>query len=154
MIEQQERVYDKAKSYFKKALSGMANIYFQLTDIERSIELVREALQICQKTGNKRQEGNLLGNLGLLYKSNKDTVQAIHFYREANAINRQVGNKNSEAIILGHMGYYFSSSFYRYNELCKRKERVFAAFYRSAQRVDKCIRVLPIAFFSVENLCL
>ena len=54
--------------------------------------------------GDRRGEGQTLGNLGLAYASLGDARQAISFYEQHLVIAREIGDRRGEAIVSWNLG--------------------------------------------------
>jgi tetratricopeptide (TPR) repeat protein len=64
-----------------------------------AIENYRQALTISRKIGDRRGEGNLLGNLGNAYAALGETSKAIDYYDQALKIFREIGDIRGEGIV-------------------------------------------------------
>ena len=53
--------------------------------------------------GDRRGEGNDLGNLGLAYADLGETRRSIHFYEQALLIDREIGDRRGEGTALWNM---------------------------------------------------
>ena len=62
------------------------------------------ALAIHREAGNRRAEGSVLGNLGLLHHEQGRIEQARAHYEAALAIHREMGDRRFEGIVLGNLG--------------------------------------------------
>jgi tetratricopeptide (TPR) repeat protein len=58
--------------------------------------------------GNRRGEGNHLGNLGIAYSHLGSPRKAIEYYGQALKISREVGDRRGEGNVLGNMGLAYS----------------------------------------------
>jgi tetratricopeptide (TPR) repeat protein len=54
--------------------------------------------------GDRRGEGNALGNLGLAYAALGEARRAIEFYEQALVIDREIGDRRGEGADLGNLG--------------------------------------------------
>jgi tetratricopeptide (TPR) repeat protein len=61
-------------------------------------------LTINAEIGNRRVEGSVLGNLGLLHYEQGQLKQALDYYEGALAIHREVGSRRFEGTVLGNLG--------------------------------------------------
>jgi len=75
-----------------------------LGEAHKAIEFHEQALTIVREIGDRRGEGNALGNLGSAYADLGDTHKAIEFYEQHLAIAREIGDRRGESISLGNMG--------------------------------------------------
>jgi tetratricopeptide (TPR) repeat protein len=76
-----------------------------LGETRRAIAFYEQALAIAREIGDKRGEGNRLGNLGNAYSALGETRRAIAFYEQALAIDREIGDKRGESIRLENTGH-------------------------------------------------
>ncbi len=63
-----------------------------------------QALELSTRAGNRRVEGNLLGNLGLLLFEQGHLAEARDRYERALALHREMGSRRLEGIVLGNLG--------------------------------------------------
>jgi tetratricopeptide (TPR) repeat protein len=62
-----------------------------------------------REIGDRRGEGNDLGNLGNAYAALGDARKAIEFYEQALVIAREIGDRRNEGAWLGSLGLaYFA----------------------------------------------
>jgi len=59
---------------------------------------------IAREIGDRRGEGNALGNLGSAYYLLRDTRRAIEYHEQALAIHRELGDRQGEGNALANMG--------------------------------------------------
>ncbi len=76
----------------------------QLGDVRRAIGYYEQALAIHREIGDRRGEGNDLGNLGGAYLQLGDARRAIGYYEQALAIRREIGDRRGEGNDLGNLG--------------------------------------------------
>jgi len=81
----------------------LTNHYFGLGDARKAIEYHEQALVIDREIGDRRGEGNALGNLGLAYAALGDARKAIEFYEQALVIDREIGDRRGEGNALFNM---------------------------------------------------
>ena len=62
------------------------------------------AVQACREIGDRRGEGNHLGNLGNAYRNLGEVERAIDFYQQALTISRDIGDRRGEGADLGNLG--------------------------------------------------
>jgi tetratricopeptide (TPR) repeat protein len=60
-------------------------------------------LAIAREIGDRRGEGNALGNLGLAYYRLGQAERAIGFYEQHLAIAREIGDRRGEGTALGNL---------------------------------------------------
>ena len=63
---------------------------------------------ISRELGDRRGEGNTLGDLGLAYADLGDVWRAIQYYEEALAIHREIGDRRGEGHGLGNLGIAYT----------------------------------------------
>jgi tetratricopeptide (TPR) repeat protein len=68
-----------------------------------------EALIICRKVGDQRNEGVNLGNLGNLYRIQGELNRSAERLSQAIGIAREVGDRRSESAYLGNLGLVFQA---------------------------------------------
>ncbi len=86
-------------------LLGLA--YYQLGEPVKAIEYHEQALKISREIGDRRNEGNWLGCLGLAYDLG-EPVKAIEYYEQALKIAREIGDQRNEGNHLGNLGNAYS----------------------------------------------
>jgi len=84
------------------SLGAIAQIY-QTTHPGRAIELLEQALRLVTSSGDRRQEGGVLNNLALAYKTLGQEFRAIELYNQALDLARMEGNQVDEANILNNI---------------------------------------------------
>ena len=57
-----------------------------------------------REIGDRRGEGNALGNLGSAYFQLGDARRAIGYYEQALVISREIGDRRGEGNALGNLG--------------------------------------------------
>ncbi|MFN7210963.1 MAG: tetratricopeptide repeat protein, partial [Aggregatilineales bacterium] len=72
------------------------------------IEYYEQALAISRALNDRRNEGTLLGNLGIAYSDLGQVERAIEYYEQALAISRAINDRRSERTNLGNLGYALS----------------------------------------------
>jgi tetratricopeptide (TPR) repeat protein len=63
-----------------------------------------QTVAIAREVGDRRGEGRVLGNLGLLHSEQGRTAEALTHCEQAIAIAREVGNRRNEGTVLGNLG--------------------------------------------------
>ncbi len=76
----------------------------------RAIEYYEQALQISREIGDRRGEGNRLGNLGLAYSGLGEVARAIEYYEQALQIARETGDRRGEAFASWNLGLLYEDS--------------------------------------------
>ncbi|MBN1813375.1 MAG: tetratricopeptide repeat protein, partial [Anaerolineae bacterium] len=72
-----------------------------------AIEHLTQALAIAREVGDRRREGDHLGNLGIAYHNLDQIEQAIASYEQALVIARETGNRFGEERLLGSLGLVY-----------------------------------------------
>ena len=62
----------------------------------------------ARETGNRRGEGNALGNLGLAHAGLGETRKAIELYEQQLEITREIGDRRGEGNALGNLGLAYA----------------------------------------------
>jgi len=65
-------------------------------------------LKISREIGDRRGEGNRLGNLGLVYSDLGEPRKAIEYYVQALKISREIDDRHGEGYHLGNLGLVYS----------------------------------------------
>ncbi|MEA3338123.1 MAG: tetratricopeptide repeat protein, partial [Chloroflexota bacterium] len=68
-----------------------------------------QALGISQEIGDRRGEGNRLGNLGLAYAALGEVEKAIGYYEQALGISQEIGDRRGEGNRLGNLGLAYAA---------------------------------------------
>ncbi len=92
------------------------------------IRWLEQAVGAARKLGDKRGEGNALGNLGVAYKNLGEVRRAIEFYEQRIEIAREIGDKRGEGNALCNLG----SAYYTLGEVRRAIE-----FYEQALVIDR-----------------
>ena len=66
------------------------------------------ALAIAREIGDRRGQGNALGNLGNAYSDLGEPRKAIEFYEQALKISKEIGDRRGEGADLGNLGSAYS----------------------------------------------
>ncbi len=75
-----------------------------LGDARKAIEYYEQQLTIAREIGDRRGEGNALGNLGNAYADLGDSRKAIEYYEQHLTIAREIGDRRGEGADLGNLG--------------------------------------------------
>ncbi len=78
--------------------------YSDLGEPRKAIEFYEQALAISREIGDRRGEGDRLGNLGLAYSDLGEPRKAIEFYEQALKISREIGDRRGEGSRPGQPG--------------------------------------------------
>ena len=68
------------------------------------ISVLKAAQESAHGLGDRRSEGNHLGNLGLAYAALGDVQKAISYYTQALEIDGEIGDRRVEGVHLGNLG--------------------------------------------------
>ena len=66
-------------------------------------------LAAARQIGDRRSEGNALGNLGLAHAALGDPRKAIEYHEQALVIRREIGDRRSEGNALGNLGRAYAA---------------------------------------------
>ena len=72
--------------------------------MQRAIEYYEQALAISREIGDRRGEGNDLGNLGTAHHGLGEVRRAIEYYEQALTVAREIGHRRNEGTWLGNLG--------------------------------------------------
>ena len=75
---------------------------------DKAIDYYEQRLVIAREIGDRRGEGNALGNLGIVYKNLRETDKAIEHHGQALVISREIGDRRGEGNALGSLGIAYS----------------------------------------------
>ena len=78
-------------------------------ETRRAIEFYEQTLVIVREIGDRRGEGNALGNLGNAYANLGETRRAVEFYEQRLAIAREVGDRRGEGNALSNQGLAYAN---------------------------------------------
>jgi len=78
-------------------------LHLRLRPAER-IPWFESAAQACRQLGDRRGEGNALGNLGNAYSDLGQVERSVEHYQQALAIAREIGHRRGEGNHLGNLG--------------------------------------------------
>jgi len=81
-----------------------------LGEVRRAIEYYEQALAIFREIGDRRGEGNDLGNLGNAYAALGEVRRAVGYYEQALEIDREVGDRRGEALGCWNLGLLYEDS--------------------------------------------
>ncbi|MCP4664472.1 MAG: tetratricopeptide repeat protein, partial [bacterium] len=82
--------------------------HHRLAEVEKAIGYHQEALVIAREIGNRRGEGEDLGNLAGAYSDLGDVEKAIGYYEQAIVIAREIGDRSVETEDLGSLGLAYA----------------------------------------------
>ena len=90
---------DLALSY-----NAMGTSYAHLGNARVAVDYFKKALGIAHEIGDRRGEGNALGNLGNAYEALGDARRAIGYHEECLKLHREIGDRRGEGQSLGNLG--------------------------------------------------
>lgn len=88
-------------------LSNMANVYDNLNEPLKAIDLQKQAYDIFEAIGNKPGMASALTNIGIAYTSVPDYQQSVHYLQQTLPIYKEMGNINNLGIVEYYMGEAF-----------------------------------------------
>lgn len=103
------RIYEQNdyKLGIANTLSNMANVYDNLNEPLKAIDLQKQAYNIFEAIGNKPGMASALTNIGIAYTSVPDYQQTIHYLQQTLPIYKEMGNINNLGIVEYYMGEAF-----------------------------------------------
>lgn len=108
--DESEAVPAQAEDYFARLLCDLVNaVVYTGQDLrfhprQQRIPWLEAQRDAAQRLGDRKQEGNALGNLGIAHRQLGDARQAIVFYEQDVAIRREIGDRRGEGNALGNLG--------------------------------------------------
>lgn len=75
----------------------------------RAIEKYQEARDLYRASGDKKQEADVLSNIGAVYQSLGDKQKAIEFFNQALPLRQAAGDRQGEAVTLNNFGVAYRS---------------------------------------------
>src|SRR5690606_8775111 len=96
------RIYEQNdyKLGIANTLSNMANVYDNLNEPLKAIDLQKQAYNIFEAIGNKPGMASALTNIGIAYTSVPDYQQTIHYLQQTLPIYKEMGNINNLGIVV------------------------------------------------------
>lgn len=82
--------------------SGM--VLFELGDSETALSQTCEALKIARQLNDPALQGDVLANLGEMYRLIEDYDKALHYFRQAQTLADRHGNPHNIAILASNVG--------------------------------------------------
>jgi tetratricopeptide (TPR) repeat protein len=121
LVRMREKLLGRLKDPILLAsnLGSLGNAYRSLGQLERSVKLYEQALDIARRIGDHQNEVVWLGLLGFSCRSLGQIEQAIKFYEQALDIARLIGDHRYEGTWLGNLGlaYHQLGQFEQANRL-------------------------------------
>jgi predicted ATPase/class 3 adenylate cyclase/Tfp pilus assembly protein PilF len=87
-----------------RALQVHANALRLAGRMDEARKDCEEALVLARQVGNRRLEGSVLANLGVVSARQGRMEEALRHFEEGLAIHREVGNRGAEGSVLGNLG--------------------------------------------------
>jgi len=84
--------------------------YSALGETRKAIEYYEQALAIAREIGDRRREGNYLGNLGNAYQALGAVRKSIECYEQTLGVHRDIGYRRGEGDALGNLGIAYLAS--------------------------------------------
>jgi len=108
-LEEAKSVFAAAgdKAGIASALSSLASVYGDQTDIPHEIQMHQQSLAISREIGDKRLTSSSLNNLASLFKDQGRYDDALKLHEEALALRREIGDKSWTANSLNNIGVVF-----------------------------------------------
>ena len=75
-----------------------------MSEWQKSLEYAAQARTLYRAIENKRGEGTVLNNIGLVYEKLGEAGKALDYYQQSLALWRALGNRREEADILSNIG--------------------------------------------------
>lgn len=82
----------------------LAISYMNMSRYDTAKTLLYEAIEICKKNGNKKEESSSLNTLGNIYLDLSDTKEALNCYLTALKLSEEVGDKKNIPMRLVNIG--------------------------------------------------
>lgn len=88
-------------------LSNMANVYDNLNQPLKAIELQKKSYNIFKSIGNRAGMASALTNIGIAYTSVPDYEKSIYYLEQTLTIYKELGNKTNLGIVEYYLGEVF-----------------------------------------------
>jgi CHAT domain-containing protein len=99
------------------AIARVANGFYLLSDLQKSLALFQQALPLFKAAGEKKLEAYVLNESGLIYNYIGDRDRALASLDGALALQREIGDRWGEAATINNIGLYYSSQGFKYRAL-------------------------------------
>lgn len=96
----------KADTIKLSALFKLANEYY-LSSPDSAIALCNKALNLAQKTNDKKAIGEAYGWLGYLISIKGESAKALDYYNHSLKVRQEIGDNDGIAIALNNIGYTY-----------------------------------------------
>jgi len=87
-----------------EAACRLGRLAQQRGDVPEAIRRYEESRALCVAAGDRRGEGNAVGNLGVAWGGLGETGKAIEYHQQALRISRRMGDRRAEGNDLGNLG--------------------------------------------------
>lgn len=102
---------DEQRVAAQKVLTEAETLWTKGTAESRraAIEKYQEALPLFRALGDKKQEADILSNIGAVYNSLSEMQKAIEFFEQSLPLRREVSDRSGEAVTLNNFGVAYRS---------------------------------------------
>ena len=151
MTAQAENACDRARHIYgesgdlageAQALHAAAEVPLNQGDLSKATELYEQALAFARKTGDKRQMGRELGNLGLIAAQQGNAASAEKLDSEALQDFYDVGDKHGMSVNEGNLGDVFHLEGRLDRALAEYRDALLLARevgHKSSEAIDLCV---------------
>jgi CHAT domain-containing protein/tetratricopeptide (TPR) repeat protein len=87
----------------------IADIYDNLGQPQKGLELYQQVLPLIRSIGDKKSEANTLSYIGDIYASLQQQQKALEYYNQALPLIRATSDRKAEAYTLGYIGDIYAS---------------------------------------------
>jgi tetratricopeptide (TPR) repeat protein len=118
--------YEKAMAKFVEALKvfegyrdegtdlgnsyrAIGNVHYALADLDLALESYNHSLHVMERNDDHQGMGQVLNNMGLLYRIKGELDNAVEYFLKANEILKKVGDKKSLAALLNNIGNVYTT---------------------------------------------
>jgi tetratricopeptide (TPR) repeat protein/DNA-binding CsgD family transcriptional regulator len=99
---------DGVKGETAATLGYMGEIYRELGDYRRALDIFSRTLSIFEARGNLRAMGKTLFHIGCIHTALDDPDSALNVFERGLLLSQQGGNRFAEATIFNHIGMLFN----------------------------------------------
>lgn len=85
--------------------NNIGNAYWELEKLDYALENYLKAVELLENQEEKT--GNMLGNIGLIYRAKNDYEKALAYYQRSLQVNEKYGHKMDAAIDLQNIGVLY-----------------------------------------------
>lgn len=87
-----------------RALNALGEVYFDLGEYDKALDLFQQALNLRQSIGDRRGTIRTLNNLGQIYRHIGNPNEAIAYYQQASQEADALGEQTTKVYILNNLG--------------------------------------------------